>query len=197
MIDERTDEADDQGEWSGLTRRQVLAGGGAAALAAALGIETGTAQQIVDVTGGSTTAVARATNVADGLWIGPRTVADAIDSAPDRLFVGTDFQPPLLHEPESGPLSHSVIASGNGLPAFVAPGESELATPPSTPAMAVADDVGLRVATGESFATADFRDTNMTRARSIHVAESIADLPTPSETPAIAVTVQDGTVVFS
>lgn len=177
------------------TRRQVLSGVTVGALATAWGIEQSTAQQVVDASGGSPQAAANAMNVAGELYIGPSQLLEAVDSAPDRLFVAVDSSP-QLYDP-SGTLSHSVVAQGSGLPAFVAPTESELAVPPSTPAVAVVDTAGVRIATEGSFSTSQkFGDTNMKRARSIHVAEQISDLPTPDQTPAIAVTANDGPVVF-
>lgn len=191
-----TDESRDDTHDLRPTRRQLLGGLGIAGLAALWQADASTAQQIVDVTGGSVEATRRAVRVRDGLFIGPTAVLEVAESAPDHLFIGTDETPPKLHDP-GGTLSHNVVASGSNLPAWTAPTESELAVPPETPAIAVVDDAGVRVATGESFATSQSPgDTQMTRARSIHVAEQISDLPTPSNTPAIAVTNAEGAVVF-
>jgi hypothetical protein len=179
------------------TRRQVLGGLGVAALATAWGIDQSTAQQIVDVTGGSVEATRRAVTVRDGLFIGPVEVLEVVESAPDHLFIGTNATPPKLHDP-AGSVSHSVVASGSTLPAWYAPSESDLAVPPETPALAIVDDAGVRVATEGAFATTQSpSETAMQRARSIHVAEQISDLPTPSNTPALAITNAEGPLVFS
>jgi hypothetical protein len=178
------------------TRRQLLGGLTVAGLATIWQVDESIAQQVVDATGGSVDAAREQVTVRDGLFIGPVALREAVESAPDHLYIGTDRTPPKLHDP-GGSLSHNVVASGSSLPAWTAPTDSELAVPPETPAFAVVADAGVRVATGESFATSQSPgDTQMTRAKSIHVAEEIAQLPTPDQTPAIAITNAEGPVVF-
>jgi hypothetical protein len=174
------------------SRRQVL-GGVLGALAVAAGASTGQSGG-TDTSGGSTTAFETQTEVAPGLHIGPATGREAIDSATDKLFVGSDQTPPFADASLSG---HQVVAQGNNLPAFVATSESDLSTPPSTPAIAVVEQAGVRIATEGSFSSfPDFGNANMTRANSVHVAPSITELPSISDTPAIGVTVDEGPVVF-
>jgi hypothetical protein len=173
------------------SRRQVLGGVvGALALAAGASSQSGG----TDTSGGSTTAFETQTEVAPGLHIGPATGREAVNSAPDKLFVGSDQTPPF---PDASLSGHQVVAQGDQLPAFVCTAESDLSTPPSTPAIALVEEAGVRIATGDSFSSyPDFGNANMTRAQSVHVAPSINDLPSISDTPAIGVTVQEGPVIF-
>jgi hypothetical protein len=174
------------------SRRQVL-GGVLGALALAAGASTGQSGG-TDASGGSTAAFAEQTEVAPGLHIGPATGREAVDSAPGKLYAAPRQTPPFVDDSVS---RHQVVAEGNNLPAFVTTAESDLSTPPSTPAIAVVEQAGVRIATEGSFSSyPSFGNGNMKRASSIHVAPSIADLPSISDTPAIGVTVEEGPVVF-
>jgi hypothetical protein len=81
-------DSDDSGRFP-VTRRQTL-GGTAATIAAALGVETSTAQEIIDTTGGSDMALQEAINVAGDLYVGPDSAKSTVAPDTGRLYKAVD-----------------------------------------------------------------------------------------------------------
>lgn len=90
------------------------------------------------------------------------------------------------------------VESASDVPVYHAPTADDLAEPSETPAVAVTDDAGMVIATAGGYdAFTTLSETAMTEVQEIHVATTVDDLDEPDAFPALAVTTDEGVLVWT